>query len=80
MSDKSFNQKVAEIINDEIRPLLQGHGGDIELVSVEDDNTVKVTLQGACSGCPGARMTLKNGVERLLKEKLPELKEVVAVN
>jgi Fe-S cluster biogenesis protein NfuA len=80
MSEKSFNQKVAEIINDEIRPLLQGHGGDIELVSVEEDNTVKVILQGACSGCPGAKMTLKNGVERLLKEKLPDLKEVVAVN
>ena len=80
MSDKSFDQKVAEIINDEIRPLLQGHGGDIELVSVEDDKTVKVILQGACSGCPGAKMTLKNGVEKLLKDKLPDLKGVIAVS
>ena len=64
----------------QIRPMLQGHGGDIELVSIEDDKTVKVKLQGACAGCPSAAMTLKQGVEKLMKEKIPELKEVVAVN
>ncbi|MHC4123431.1 MAG: NifU family protein [Planctomycetota bacterium] len=64
---------------DTIRPSLQAHGGDIELIAVDEDNTVKVRLQGACSGCPGAKMTLKMGVERMLKEKLPEVKEVIAV-
>jgi Fe-S cluster biogenesis protein NfuA len=77
--EKTFTEQVSELI-DAIRPNLQGHGGDIELVSVEDDKTVKVKLQGACAGCPGAQMTLKQGVERLLKEKLPDVKEVVAVN
>lgn len=76
---KSFEEKVNEMIG-QIRPMLQGHGGDIELVCVEDDKTVKVKLQGACAGCPGARATLKQGVEKLMKERIPELKEVVAVN
>jgi len=75
----SFEEKVNEMIG-QIRPMLQGHGGDIELVSIEDDNTVKVKLQGACAGCPGARATLKQGVEKMMKESIPELKEVVAVN
>lgn len=78
-SEKSFEAKVTEIIN-LIRPNLESHGGNIELVGIDPDNTVRVRLQGACSGCPGARMTLKNGVERLLKERVPEVKEVVAVN
>ncbi|HPS54522.1 MAG TPA: NifU family protein [Sedimentisphaerales bacterium] len=75
----SFEEKVNEMIG-QIRPMLQGHGGDIELVSIEDDKTVKVKLQGACAGCPGARATLKQGVEKMMKESIPELKEVVAVN
>jgi Fe-S cluster biogenesis protein NfuA len=74
----NFAAKVAEVI-DSIRPMLQNDGGDIELVSVEEDNTVRVRLQGACKGCPGAAMTLKMGVERLLKQRIPEVKEVVAV-
>ena len=77
-SEQSFEDKVSELIK-AIRPNLQSHGGDIELVGVDEDKTVKVRLQGACSGCPGARMTLKMGVEKLLKEKLPETKEVVEV-
>lgn len=77
--EKTFEQKVQEII-DIIRPNLQSHGGDIELVGTDADNTVRVRLQGACSGCPGARMTLKMGVERLLKEKIPQVKQVVAVD
>ncbi len=76
--EKTLQQKVAEVI-DSIRPMLQNDGGDIELVSIEPDNTVKVRLQGACRGCPGAQMTLKMGVERLLKERVPQVKEVVAV-
>ena len=71
--------KVTDVIA-EIRPALQGHGGDIELVGIDEDNTVKVRLQGACSGCPGAAMTMKNGVESILKEKVPEVKAVVAVD
>ena len=81
MSDKkqTFQEKVEDVIA-EIRPMLQGHGGDIQLVSVEEDNTVKVRLRGACAGCPGARMTLKQGVERIMKEKIPQVKEVIAVD
>ncbi len=77
--EKSFEDKVKEMI-EVIRPMLQGHGGDIELVGVEEDKTVKVRLQGACAGCPGARMTLKQGVEQMMKEKISDLKEVVAVD
>jgi Fe-S cluster biogenesis protein NfuA len=77
--EKTFKEQVQDII-DAVRPNLQAHGGDVELISVEDDNTVKVRLQGACSGCPGARMTLKMGIERLLKEHIPQVKEVIAVN
>ena len=76
--EQSFEEKVRDII-EAVRPNLQSHGGDIELVGVDEDNTVRVRLQGACSGCPGAAMTLKVGVERLLKERIPEVKEVVAV-
>ena len=79
MSELTFEDRVKAVI-DEIRPALQGHGGDIEFVSIESDNTVKVKLRGACSGCPGAAMTLKMGVQRVLKEKVPEVKEVVAVS
>ena len=78
-AEKTFRQKVEEII-EIIKPMLHGHGGDIKLLDVEQDNTVKVQLQGACSGCPGAAMTLKQGVEKLMKEKIPELKEVISVS
>jgi len=66
---------------DEIRPMLEAHGGGIELVGVaEDTGTVTVRLEGACKGCPSAAMTLKMGVERHLKEKVPQITEVVAVD
>jgi len=77
-TEQSFEQKVRNAI-EAVRPNLQSHGGDIELLGTEPDNTVKVRLLGACSGCPAAQMTLRMGVERLLKEKIPEVKEVVAV-
>jgi Fe-S cluster biogenesis protein NfuA len=77
--DKTFEEQVQEII-DGIRPALQSHGGDIDLVSVGHDNTVKVRLKGACQGCPGARMTMRMGVERILREKIPQVKEVIAVD
>ncbi len=74
-----MQENVREVI-DAIRPLLQQDGGDIELVGVDETTgVVSVRLQGACKGCPGAQMTLKMGVERHLKEKVPEVTEVVAV-
>ena len=74
-----LSDRVSAVI-DQIRPVLQGHGGDIELVGFDEaTGVVSVRLKGACSGCPGAAMTLKMGVERHLKEQVPEVKEVVAV-
>ena len=64
---------------DTIRPLLQEEGGDVELVSVEEGGIVHVKLTGACGGCPMAQMTLKNGVERVVKQLVPEVTQVVAV-
>lgn len=78
-AEKAFEEKVKEVI-EAVRPALQSHGGDIELVGTEKDHTVKVRLQGACQGCPGAVMTMRMGIERILKEKVPEVKQVVAVN
>jgi Fe-S cluster biogenesis protein NfuA len=63
-----------------IRPYLQNDGGDISLVEVTDDLTVKVKLHGACGTCPYSLMTLKNGVEQAIRRDVPEIKEVVAVN
>jgi len=63
----------------EIRPALQADGGDVELVEV-NDGTVKLKLTGHCAGCPMASMTLKNGVERVVKERVPEVKEVIAIS
>jgi Fe-S cluster biogenesis protein NfuA len=60
---------------EKIRPALLADGGDIELIDVSD-GIVKVRLTGACAGCPMSTMTLKNGVERILKEQIPEVKEV----
>lgn len=62
-----------------IRPNLQADGGDVELVEISDGGIVKVRLLGACGGCPMATMTLKQGIERLLKEEVPEVQEVEAV-
>jgi Fe-S cluster biogenesis protein NfuA len=77
-SKPELRERVAEVI-DGIRPYIQGDGGDIELVEVQQDGTVKVRLSGACSGCPHAAITLKMGVERTLREHVPEIKEVVSV-
>ena len=63
---------------EKIRPALQADGGDVELVDV-NDGVVSLRLTGACSGCPMATMTLKMGIERILTEQVPEVKEVVAV-
>jgi Fe-S cluster biogenesis protein NfuA len=63
---------------EKIRPALMADGGDVELVDV-NDGMVTVRLKGACSGCPMASMTLKQGIEQVLKEQVPEVKEVIAV-
>ena len=63
--------KIIEVI-EQIRPVLQGDGGDIEFVEYTEDKIVKVRLQGHCVGCPGAQMTLKMIVERILKEAYPD--------
>ena len=77
-AEKTLNEQVKETL-DAVRDSLKAHGGDVELVGIDDDNTVKVRLQGACQGCPGAAMTMKNGIERILKDKVPAVKEVIAV-
>jgi Fe-S cluster biogenesis protein NfuA len=64
---------------EEIRPHLQVDGGDVELVDVEDDGTVKVRLTGSCAGCPMSQLTLKWGVENYLKKKIPSVKSVEAI-
>jgi Fe-S cluster biogenesis protein NfuA len=77
---EDFEQKVKDVIDSIIRPALQGHRGDVELVGTDDDKNVSLRLQGACSGCPGAAMTMRAGIERILKEKVPEVNEVIAVD
>jgi Fe-S cluster biogenesis protein NfuA len=62
-----------------IRPMLKADGGNVELVSVSDDGVVQVRLQGACRGCPMSQMTMKNGIERIIKQEVPEVKRVEAV-
>lgn len=72
-----MQDKVEEVLK-KIRPSLIRDGGNVELVGV-DDGTVKVKLTGACAGCPMSTMTLKMGIEKILKQEIPEVKEVVAV-
>lgn len=74
--DKPLRERVAAVI-DKIRPLVQGDGGDIELVDVDAEGVVSVRLHGACIGCPSAAMTLSMGVERTLKSQVPEVTAVV---
>jgi Fe-S cluster biogenesis protein NfuA len=64
---------------DLVRPSLQADGGDVELVDVSEDGVVKVRLTGACHGCPMSQMTLKMGIEKVIKSKVPDVKEVVSV-
>lgn len=73
-----MREKVQAVL-DEIRPMLQADRGDVELVDVTADGVVKVKLKGACGCCPMSTMTLKNGIEKRLKERIPEVKSVVQV-
>lgn len=74
-----MKEKVEEVLG-MVRPMLVRDGGDVELVGVDDDGTVSVKLKGACNGCAMASMTLKMGIEKILKQEIPEVKEVVAVD
>ena len=73
-----LKQKVEQSL-ERVRPSLRADGGDVELVDVSDDGVVRLTLTGACAGCPMSTMTLKMGIEKLLKEDIPEVKEVESV-
>lgn len=70
--------KVEELL-DRIRPAIQSDGGDVELINIRADNVIEVRLKGACGSCPMATITLKAGIERVIKEEIPEVVEVISV-
>lgn len=72
-----MREKVEAALN-KVRPFLQADGGDVELIDVSPDGVVKVRLTGACGGCPMSQMTLKHGVEKVLREEIPEVTGVVS--
>ena len=71
-------EEVKQVL-EQVRPALQADGGDVELVEITEEGVVKVRLKGACGSCPMSTMTLKMGIERALKEKIPGIKEVIGV-
>jgi len=73
-----MKEKIEAALN-KVRPQLRMDGGDVELVDVGADGVVKVRLTGACGGCPMSQMTLKMGIERILKKEVPEVKQVVSI-
>jgi Fe-S cluster biogenesis protein NfuA len=73
-----MREKVEDVLN-RIKPSLQADGGDVELIEVGEDGVIKVRLMGACGGCPMSQMTLKMGIEKILKKEIPEVVEVIAV-
>jgi Fe-S cluster biogenesis protein NfuA len=73
-----MKEKVEQALS-KIRPALQADGGDVELVEIGQDGVVKVRLRGACGGCPMSQLTLKMGIERILKKEVPEVTAVEAV-
>ena len=73
-----LKEKVQEALN-KVRPSLQADGGDVQLVDVDENGLVKVKLTGACGGCPMSQMTLKMGIEKVLKQNVPEVKRVESV-
>ena len=74
----SLKDKVQSVLN-LIRPAVQADGGDIELVDVSPDGVVQIRFHGACHGCPSSTMTLQDGIQRNLREKIPEIKQVIPV-
>lgn len=79
MGASSLVDRVSRIV-DLIRPTIQSDGGDVELVDVSADGIVRIRLLGACIGCPSSHMTLQLGIERNLREHIPEIKRVEAVS
>lgn len=73
-----MREKVEKAL-EKIRPMLQADGGNVELVDVSNDGVVKLKLTGTCGCCPMSQMTLKMGIERIIKQEVPEIKEVVAI-
>lgn len=73
-----LREKIESALN-KVRPALQADGGDVELIDVDEDGVVKVKLQGACAGCPMSQMTLKMGIEKILKQNVPEVDRVESV-
>lgn len=80
MADKNNIRERVLLALDRVRPYLQSDGGDISLVEITADNTVKVKLQGACHGCPFSMQTLKAGVEQVLLKEVPEITRVISVD
>lgn len=76
----AVNEELLKQVLEQIRPNLQGDGGDMEYVGVDEDGVVSLELQGACAGCPMSQLTLSMGIERVLKEHVPGVTRVVAVN
>ena len=74
----TLKEKVEDALN-KVRPSLQADGGDVQLIDVNDSGIVKVKLQGSCAGCPMSQMTLKMGIEKILKQNVPEVKQVESV-
>jgi Fe-S cluster biogenesis protein NfuA len=82
----SYSQEAIEMLKEKVqsalekvRPSLQADGGDVQLVEVTENGVVKVKLMGACGGCPMSQMTLKMGIEKVLKQNVPEVKSVESV-
>ncbi len=73
-----LREKIEDALN-KVRPSLQADGGDVELVDVDEEGVVRVRLTGACGGCPMSQMTLKMGIEKVLKQNVPEINSVEAV-
>ena len=74
-----IDQEKLESVLNKVRPAIQADGGDVELVKIREDNVVEVRLTGACRGCPMATLTLKAGIERIVKDEIPEVVEVISV-
>ena len=74
----TLREKVENALK-KVKPSLQADGGDVQLVDVDNDGVVKVRLMGACSGCPMSQMTLKSGIEKILKQNVPEVTTVESV-
>jgi Fe-S cluster biogenesis protein NfuA len=77
-TDVTIEDRVDEILN-EMRPYIHSHGGEVNVLEVTDDNVARLQMIGSCNGCPMSMLTMRLGIERILKEKLPELKGAEAV-